>query len=137
MADVVITGTDIASSNPRGDGTHIAAENIDAGEEFYVKAADGLAYLASCDVDDPSAAAVGIAIGTGLTGQAFPYQIAGQITIGTHGVALGTLLFQSATAGKLAPEADLVSTNRKVIVGIVNTTTTFIRRMWNTGTVVP
>lgn len=138
MADLTITATNVLNiSAPISAG--LAGEAITAGQAVYLKAADGKLWKAR------SAAAgtteegnpVGIALNGGSAGQTIAYAAnGGDINIGATTVKTTTYVL-SATAGGIAPQADLVSTDKIVRIGHAkNTTGTLTVDIKNTGAVV-
>lgn len=119
FADLTITATSVTTSaTPKVKN---AGETITAGQAVYVKASDGKLYKAQADGTAEEATAAGIALNGGAVDQPIAYQDTGDITIGAT-VAVGTLYVVSATAGGIAPWADLSSTNRVTLLGIGKTT---------------
>lgn len=135
MADVTL-GT---SSKPVAgaiveDGC-VSYEAINAGDAVYKRSdgtwAKGRAnVLATARVD-------GIAVSTcAAAGQRISVERSGDLT--TTGLTAGQDLFLSAAvAGKVAPRADLVSTNYIIYVGTNSSTTNFRVNPVNTGVQVP
>lgn len=122
MADVVITPSSVVPPN-NNNTVHlspanlIAGEVINAGEVACVLASDGKLYKA--DADDANkrdvrgfAANSAVAAGQRLDVIA-PCPL---LAVGAHGVAVGTPLFLSNTAGKICPYADLASGSLPILV---------------------
>lgn len=118
-ADLVITATSVAGSIT---ATRPAGGTTTAGQGLYF---DGTNVWPT----DPTfaggskAICVGVALNGGAASQPISYQGTGQVTIGAT-VAIGTIYVCSHNAaGKIAPWADLVSTDYVTIVGIAPDTT--------------
>lgn len=113
MADVTITPANVVPS-PLATTTHlqpantIAGEAINAGETVCLLAADGKYYKADANdtaKQDIKGFAGNSAVAAGQRVDIITASPA--LTVGTHGVTVGTALFQSNTAGKICPSADL------------------------------
>jgi len=119
MADLVLTGIEVASSRSRGT-TVQAGEAISAGELVYLNTATSKYELA-----DASAAATANVAGIAVTDAAsdgyFLYVANEDIDLGAI-LTAGTHYYLSATAGKICPFADLVSTNVVSQIGYATTT---------------
>lgn len=116
MADLSITATSVVPGTATVLGTATAGETIAAGETVYIKASDSRAWKAQCDGTTEESTVVGVALNGGAAGQPIRYQQAGAMTIGATTVKTTTYML-SALAGKICPQADLVSTNKIVRVG--------------------
>ena len=101
-----------------------AGEAIAAGELVYLTSTSNTYSLADAN-DNTKLPVAGIAGNSAGTGQALQVIVSDpSLTIGTHGVALGTPYFLSATAGKACPLADLTTGDYTTAVFITKTTTT-------------
>lgn len=108
-ADLTITAASTKpSTGAQLDASHYAGEAITAGQPLYVKAADGLCYLADANASSATATVVGIAANGAAIGQPVTYQKAGSMTIGAT-LTKGEKYCVSATAGKICPFADLTT----------------------------
>lgn len=108
--------------------TILAGETITAGQPVYRKAADGLRYKADANASSESAKAEGFAIAPSAAGQPISIQTGGDINIGATLVP-GTFYGPSATAGAVAPNADMTSLCFPCIMGQAISTT--VLRMAN------
>lgn len=137
MADLVITASDVQPGANGIAATATAGEAIDAGEVIYLDTSDNnKAKLADAN-DSAKIAVVGIAVASAAQGQPVPYAGPGSITLSAVMTA-GTLYFLSQNApGKLAPEADLLTADYKVLVGGASSTSAFEMHLWNSGLQVP
>lgn len=133
MADYTITaGNVITALTGKKSGT--AGEAISAGQLLYVKAADGLLYLAQSDgTAAAEAVVVGMALNTAATGQPVFYQASGAITVGAVFAAAGKVLILSETAGKSCDAADATTGDYLTIVGYSTSTVAMVLDITATG----
>lgn len=117
MADLTITPANVVKGAGAAlDSTKVAGETVTAGKAVYLKSSDNKWWLAQADGTAEEATFGGIALHAASANQPLAVQTSGEITIGaTAGV--GTVYVVSATAGGIAPLADLVSTNKLSIIG--------------------
>lgn len=130
MADVTITPANVVPS-PLATTTHlqpantIVGETIAAGETICLLAADSKYYKADAndaDKRDVKGIAGNSAVAIGQRVDIITEAPA--LEVGTHGQAVGTPLFLSATPGKLCPYADLSTGALPVLMAYAATTTT-------------
>lgn len=133
MADYTITaGNVITALTGKKSGT--AGEAIAAGQLLYVKAADGLLYLAQSDgTAAAEAVVVGMALNSAATGQPVFYQASGAITVGAVFAAAGKVLILSEEAGKLCDAADATTGDYLTIVGYSTSTVAMVLDITATG----
>lgn len=133
MADLAITAANVLFTSGT-KLTGVAGASITAGQALYSDSATSTLKLAQCDGTDAEADAVGIALHASSSGQPIVYAKNGSlINIGAT-TAKTTTYMLSATAGGIAPQADLVSTNKIVRLGYATATTgTFVVDIQNTG----
>jgi hypothetical protein len=115
MADLSPTA---ASVKLKSGGTPIpgvAGATIVRGDAVYLDASVNKYKLADNNVSDAVAKAVGIALNDAADGQ--PIDVAGRGVIEGMGCVNGVAYFVSVNAGKIAPHADLASTNRMFFLG--------------------
>lgn len=118
-ADLAPTAANILISSGQAKlgiaGTTIARGNVLKGD------ANSL-LLAEAGDTAVKAIAIGIALSDGAVGQYVSYmELHGAINLGAV-LTVGTIYVLSATAGKIAPFADLVSTDYITILGIASST---------------
>ncbi len=122
MADVTVTAANVK----RYDGasaiyTRKAAEALTAGQSVYENSSGKLAK-AQCDGTAVEAASIGIAINSAPgTDQEITVITKGYLTM--SGLTKGTTYAVSATAGGIAPVADLTSGNYVTILGVAISST--------------
>lgn len=124
MADVTITASNVARVSGQVVREFNAGETITAGMCVYLKTSDSKWYKGQCDGTAEEAGGStrhGIALNGAANGQPLVVQVDGTVTIGGTLVA-GTIYVMSATAGGIAPHADLASTNKLSIIGYGSTT---------------
>jgi hypothetical protein len=122
MADLSITAADVISGAgsliDRGTG----GATITAGQAVYKDSADGKYKLSDCDSATEAERAVdGIALNGCADGQPLAVHKSGPLTMGEVFTA-GQAYYLSATAGGIAPYADLGSGDYPVLLGIASST---------------
>lgn len=136
MADLTITATSVVPGADASVQQGIAGETITAGNSLYIKAADGKLWKAQCDGTAEEATCVGVALNGAAPNQPVGYVTSGTVIIGAT-TSKATTYVVSATAGGIAPQADLVATNRISYVGYATDATgTLIVNRRLTGAVV-
>jgi hypothetical protein len=122
MADISVT---VASVQPGTGAQHtigIAGATITAGQSVYLDSATNTVKLADADASDAVAAAVGISQHAALSGQPIAYQTGGNMTFNAV-LTAGKIYCVSATAGGIAPSADVTTNWRTSILGVATSTT--------------
>jgi hypothetical protein len=116
MADLTVTpGSVLFTSGTKITGTAGAA--VTAGQAVYEDSTTSTLKLAQADGTAAEVAAVGIALHAAGSGQPLVYAAQGSvINIGAT-TSTATTYVVSATAGGVAPQADLVSTNKITRLG--------------------
>ena len=136
MADLTITATSVVPGSDASMSSGIAGEAITAGQSLYIKAADGKLWKAQCDGTAEEATCVGVALNGAAVNQPVNYVSSGTLVIGATTVKTAAYVV-SATAGGIAPMADLIATNRISFVGYaLDTTGTFVVNRRLTGAVI-
>ena len=133
MADLSIT----AASCLTIDGTYdvgIAGASITAGQPLYIDTANSnVLKLADANLSALGATVAGIALHAAGTGQPIRYQKTGTITIGGTMTA-GKIYCLSATAGGIAPSADITTGWYTSIIGVATSTTVLTLQIYNSAT---
>lgn len=132
MADVSITAANVAKGTGATVESGIAGETLTAGQPVYKKASDSKMYKADANVTTAEATTIGVTLHGSLAGQPIQYQKGGEITIGGT-IAVGGTYVVSATAGGIAPIADLVSTNYLTYLGYARTAAILVLNIKVTG----
>jgi hypothetical protein len=111
MADLTITAANITPGTTTGYSpvkvTGTAGETITAGQSVYLSS-DGKVYKADANSSSTTAAAVGISLHGATANQPLTYQTGGSMNFGAI-LTAGTYYVASATAGGIAPTADLTT----------------------------
>lgn len=137
MADLVQTAASVlAAASAAGNIRQVTAGGtITAGMPVYLdaatrtyKAADASALL--------TAAAVGIALNGAASGQPLTILTGGSINIGAT-LTVGAVYVVSATAGAIAPLADLLSTEYVTTLGTATSTSLLLLNINASGTQKP
>ena len=133
MVDLTITAASVVKGAVSQTETGIAGEAITQGEVVFKNASSE--YVLS-DADDTSLDEVsGIALNAAADGQPLEVLLPGSdITIGAT-LTAGLPYFLSATAGAIAPEADLTTGDRKILLGIAKSTTVLFFRPIDRGVI--
>lgn len=133
MVDLTITAANVVKGSSSSTETGVAGEAITQGEVVFKNASGE--YVLS-DADDTSLDEVGgIALNAAEDGQPVEVLLPGSdITIGATMTA-GLPYFLSATAGAIAPEADLTTGDRKIQLGWATSTTVLHFRPYDTGVI--
>jgi hypothetical protein len=125
MADLSVTAASVLASSTATKSTGVAGATITAGQALYADAtADGVLKLADANASLATSTMVGIALHAALTGQPITYVTAdSNFAHGLGSVTAGQVIVLSATAGALAPVADL-ATGWFPVVAIISTSAT-------------
>lgn len=136
MPDLTITAASVLFTSGT-KVTGVAGASVTAGQGLYLDSTTSTLKLAQSDGTAAEGDAVGIALHAAGSGQPLVYAATGSvINIGAT-TAKTTTYMVSAAAGGVAPQADLVSTNRIVRLGYATATDgTFVVDIKNTGATV-
>lgn len=136
MADVTVTAIEVlpASDTIYADG--IAGATITAGQTIYLDSATNTIKLADANASSATADMKGIAMHGAASGQPVRYAAGGSIDPGFT-VGVGTVYVLSATAGGIAPVADLATGLYPVIVGVGTSASNLKLSLFKGGTVTP
>ena len=119
MADLTFTASQVL---PDSTGTTVrgtAGATITAGQPLYLDSVTNTYKLADANASALTAAAVGLALHAALSGQPITLQTGGSPTMGAGAApTVGIVYVVSATAGGLAPAADLASGHYTTIMGV-------------------
>lgn len=135
--DITITAANVI---PGSDATYFdrtAGDTITAGQPVYLDSTDSKLKLADANAASAAAATVkGIALHGAASGQPLKVQTSGSITIGAT-VTQGTIYVLSATAGGIAPAADLATGHRVTVIGIATSASALKLQINASGVAVP
>jgi hypothetical protein len=131
MADISVTASSVVPGATARRQTKTASVAITAGQVVYVNSSDQLA-LADNDASATTAAAVGIALNSCAANQPCSYATSGAVTFNAV-LTAGTIYVLSATAGGIAPAADLASDDYVTILGVASSTTSLTVNIFASG----
>lgn len=135
MADLVITATDVVKGSGANIERGIAGGTITAGQPVYKDSADSdKIKAADANASSATATVVGIALHGATANQPIAYQTGGNITLGAV-LTLAKVYVLSATAGGIAPVADLASGWRTSILGVAVSTSSLMLTINNSDAV--
>ena len=134
MADLTITSANVRMGDDNTSVSLIAAEDISSGDVIRVDNNQIYKAIASSTVSN--AAAYGIAITSGTTGNKVSYVTNGTLTIGAT-LVLNTLYVLSATSGKIAPFADLTTGQWVTLLGVPKSTSLLSLNITSKGFAIP
>ena len=136
MADLTVTASQVAFVSGTRK-TVLAGATITAGQTVYLDVSAGSYKLAQTDgtAEEAGSGDVGIALSGASSGAYFVIQDTGTITIGAGAApTVGEAYFVSKTAGGIAPDADIVTTNTyRTYLGIGNSTNTLTLQIHVSG----
>jgi hypothetical protein len=122
MADLTVTPASVLFTTGTKVSSYAAGAAVTAGQAVYLDSATGTLKLAQCDATAAEADAVGIALHAAGTGQPLTFAAQGSvINIGAT-TAKTTAYMVSATAGGVAPQADLDAGKRICYLGYATAT---------------
>jgi hypothetical protein len=108
MADLSITAANVATVTGGSTSSGTAGVTITAGQLVYLDSVSSTIKLADANASITAADCVGVALHGSLAGQPIVYQTGGDYTTGGTNT-VGEVYVVSATAGGIAPRADLAS----------------------------
>lgn len=122
MADVSITASSVVKSS--GNSTNgTAGATITAGQPLYKDSTDANKLKVADASAEATAAVVGIALHGASPGQPIEYLTNGVLTVNSV-LTASEVYCLSATAGGIAPVADLLSTQYRSVLGVATSATT-------------
>lgn len=137
MADISVTATSVI----KGTGAttikgSIAGGTITAGQPLYIDTSDSNKLKpADANGSGDAPTVCGIALHGASSGQPIEYQTGGNLTFNAV-LTSGTVYVVSATAGGIAPVADLTTGMKTGIVGIGTSTTNMLLNIFPSGATV-
>lgn len=132
MADLSITAADMIPASGASLGNGTAGATITQGQAVYLDASTGTIKLADANLSAAAAAAVGISVSSAVAGQPVVYQRGGDLGFGAI-LTAGKIYVLSATAGGIAPAADLASGWKTTILGVATTTSNLAMHLHPSG----
>lgn len=133
MANLSITAASVKKGNNAQTARGIAGVTITAGQVVYLNPATGKVELADANTVG-QAQVKGVALHGALADQPVEYQYGGEMYIGAS-VTVGLIYCLSATAGAIAPSADLTSGDYTTILGVASTTSILKLALFASGAV--
>lgn len=121
MADITQTAANVAAVSGAPTKDVVWGETIVAGDVVYEDATDGNKYKKAINSAEAAAAAKGVALNGGASGQPGRIQTGGGINPGGT-VVVGEVYNVSPQAGKFAPDADVLTADFRTVLGIGTTT---------------
>lgn len=117
MADVTVTANSVQPGTDTQYADGILGATVTAGQTVYLDTAANTFKLADANASAATAVLAGIAMNGGAAGQPVKVAISGSINPGFT-VTVAAIYVLSATAGGIAPVADLATGHYSVIVGM-------------------
>lgn len=137
MADITQTATSVVVGTGAQKAEGIAGGTVAAGNPVYKDSADSdKLKAADANASTAAAAAVGIALNGGASGQPIEYQTSGNINLGAT-LAVGTIYVVSANAGGIAPSTDLAQNWRTTVLGVATSSSILKMGLLVSGATVP
>lgn len=134
MADLTITASSVVASSGAVTSTGTAGATITAGQPLYMDSSDSNKLkLADANASSATATCVGVSLHAALSGQPITYITAGSYTVGAS-LTAGLVYVVSATAGGIAPAADLASGWRTTVLFVATSTTVGRLVLYNSDT---
>lgn len=136
MADLIITATQIVPGSDAQLAYGTAGATITAGQVVYLDSTANTWKLFDANDSTLYTNVPGIALNGCSSTQALTVQTGGSLTLGAGAApTLGLIYIASATAGGIAPSADLASGWMCVILGVGGATNTLKMRVYNSGSI--
>lgn len=135
MADVSVTATSVAVASDTVIERGFAGATITAGQTVYLSSS-GTWLLADANASATTANVQGIALNGAASGQPVAVAVGGSLNPGFT-VTVGAVYVLSATAGGIAPVADLATGWYTGIVGVGITASNLRLIMFRAGVAVP
>lgn len=131
MADLSITASSVVKGVGATTANGIAGATITAGQPLYIDTANSdVIKLADANSSDLTSTVCGISLHGASTGQPITYITYGPLTVNAV-LTTGAVYVASATAGSIAPTADLTTGWRTSILGYASSTTVLNVRLTN------
>lgn len=136
MADVTVVAAEVLPDSGTATSTGTLGGTVTAGQTVY-KDSSGNFQAADANASATTATVAGIAMTGGVSGQPFIYTSADCTLDPGFTVTVGAVYVQSATAGGIAPVADLTTGWRTSIIGVGLTASQLKVKIYNSLTAVP
>lgn len=136
MADLSITAANVAKGTNAVTATGTAGATITAGQPLYADPNASFTLKPAQATSATASKVIGISLHAALSGQPVTYLTGGQYNPGAT-LTVGIIYALSATAGAIAPNADLASTNYVTKLGIALTASSMDVLIHNSNTAKP
>lgn len=134
FVDISVTAASVIAGTDATFATGTAGGTITAGQPLYIDTSDSNKLKpADCDASDLASTVAGIALHAALSGQPIKYQTGGNLTFNAV-LTAGKCFVASATAGGIAPIADLTTGWRTSVLGVALSTTSLKMNIINSLT---
>lgn len=131
MSDISVTAASVIASSGAVRGSGTAGASITALQTLYIDTSDSNKLkLADANAASPAYIVEGLSLHAALAGQPIQYIKSGQVTLNAV-LTTGLVYVNSATAGGIAPSADLTTGWRTSTLGIALSTTVLDVRIHN------
>jgi hypothetical protein len=137
MADVTVVATEVLADSGTISTDGILGATVTAGQTVYLDTTTNTFKLADANASAATATVKGIALNGGVSGQPVKVAIGGGTLDPGFTVTVGTVYVQSATAGGIAPVADLASGHYVCVLGVGITASQLSLVVKNAGVAVP
>lgn len=134
MADLSITAANVGVAGTAVTTIVQVGETVTAGQPGYRKAIDGLYYKADANASSATAEALGVFLSGASTSGYALFCTAGSYLAGAT-LTVGETYVVSATAGGIAPLADVTTGWYVTILGVASSATTLQLSIFRSGTV--
>lgn len=135
MANLSITAANVAAQSSAKTVDGIAGATIVAGDALYLDSADGRYKLADANGSGTTTIA-GVALNGASAGQPVKVLTEGMLSLGAI-LTVGAIYVLSATAGKIAPAADLATGHVVNVIGVATTTSLLKVKLIASGATTP
>lgn len=132
MTAITVTAANVAPQSNAQFADYTAGETITAGMSIYIDTTTGKAMKADANASAASSTARGIATHGASNGQNLRVQVAGDINMGAT-LTVNTAYIVGATAGDVAPIADITTGWYGALLGISISTSVLRLCVTNTG----
>ena len=117
MADLSITAANVLAASGAVIQSGTLGATGTAGQVVYLDSSTQKLRLADADLSVAAAEVVGILLNGGGDGQPIDYVLSGGVDVGAT-LTVGEIYVLSGTAGGIAPEADLASSDWVTVLGV-------------------
>lgn len=134
-ADLTITAASVAPSTGAQTVNGTAGATITQGQPVYLDSTTSTYKLSDNNLSGAKSCS-GIALNAASSGQPLTIQTGGAINLGAT-LTVGKIYVVSATAGAIAPSADLATGNDVIILGVATSSSIMQMQIFAPGATVP